>query len=109
MILWLRKHPTSTAFNQLQQACRKRVTYRHTQKQVSDTTVNRDLEGLRHILYWAVDEGFLATNPLSRMPLVRERRIPRRVMSVAEEGRLLQAAAPHLRAIIIAAFDAGMR
>jgi integrase len=43
------------------------------------------------------------------MPLVRERRIPRRVMSVAEEGRLLQAAAPHLRAIISTALDAGMR
>jgi integrase len=84
-------------------------TDRHAHKQVSDTTINRDLEALRHILYWAVDEGLLAANPLSRMPLVRERRIPRRVMSVAEEGRLLQAAAPHLRSIIIAALDAGMR
>jgi integrase len=82
---------------------------RHAQKQISETTVNRDLEALRHLLYWAVDEGLLAANPLSRMPLVRERRIPRRVMSVAEEGQLLQAAAPHLRAIIIAALDAGMR
>jgi integrase len=82
---------------------------RHAAKQVSDTTVNRDLEALRHLLYWAVDEGLLAANPLSRMPLVRERRIPRRVISVAEEERLLQAAAPHLRSIIIAALDAGMR
>ncbi|MDD1770408.1 MAG: site-specific integrase [Methanomassiliicoccales archaeon] len=82
---------------------------RHAHKQVSDTTVNRDLEALRHLLYWAMDEGLLVANPLSRMPLVRERRIPRRVMSVAEEGRLLQAAAPHLRTIIIAALDAGMR
>ena len=82
---------------------------RHAQKQVSDTTVNRDLEALRHLLYWAVDEGLLAANPLSRMPLVRERRIPRRVMSVADEGKLLPAAAPHLRSIIIAALDAGMR
>ncbi len=82
---------------------------RHAHKQISETTVNRDLEALRHLLYWAVDEGLLAVNPLARMPLVRERRIPRRVMSVAEEGRLLEAAAPHLRPIIIAALDAGMR
>jgi integrase len=82
---------------------------RHAEKQVSDSTVNRDLEALRHLLYLAVDEGLLAANPLSRMPLVRERRIPRRVISVAEEERLLQAAAPHLRPIIIAALDAGMR
>jgi len=82
---------------------------RHAHKQISETTVNRDLEALRHLLYWAVDEGLLAVNPLARMPLVRERRIPRRVMSVAEEARLLEAAAPHLRPIIIAALDAGMR
>ncbi len=83
--------------------------HRHAQKQVSDTTVNRDLEALRHLLYWAVDEGFLTANPLSRMPLVRERRKPRIVMNVAEEERLLAAAAPHLRSIIIAALDTGMR
>jgi len=84
-------------------------TYRHAQKQVSDTTVNRDLEVLRHFLYWAVDEGFLTGNPLGRMPLVRERRKPRMVMSVGEEAKLLKAAAPHLRSIIIAALDTGMR
>lgn len=83
--------------------------HRHAQKQVSDTTVNRDLEALRHFLYWGVDEGLLAANPLSRMPLVRERRNPRMVMSVAEEAKLLRAAMPHLRAIIIAALDTGMR
>jgi integrase len=83
--------------------------HRHAQKQVSETTVNRDLEVLRHVLYWAVDEGFLAVNPIARMPLVRERRIPRMVMSLAEEGKLLAAASPHLRTIIIAAVDTGMR
>ena len=82
---------------------------RHARKKVSDTTVNRDLEALRHMLYWALDEGLLAVNPLSRMPLVRERRKPRMVMNVAEEARLLAAASPHLRSIIIAALDSGMR
>jgi len=43
------------------------------------------------------------------MPLVRERRTPRMVMSVAEEVHLLGAAAPHLRNLVIAAFDTGMR
>jgi integrase len=68
---------------------------RHAEKQISDTTVNRDLEALRHLLYWAMDEGLLAANPLSRMPLVRERRKPRMVMSIAEETKLLAAASPH--------------
>lgn len=82
---------------------------RHAEKQLSAATVNRDLEALRHILFWAVDEGFLAVNPLSRLPMVRVRRKPRFVMTVAEEEKLLAAAAPHLYRIIIAALDTGMR
>lgn len=82
---------------------------RHALKQVSDTTINRDLECLRHLLYWAVDEGILAANPLARMPLVPERRKPRIIMTLAEERQLLQAAAPHLRIIIITALHTGMR
>ncbi|MFY9561298.1 MAG: site-specific integrase [Terriglobales bacterium] len=84
-------------------------TRRHAEKRVSDTTVNRDLEALRHILFWAVDEGLLASNPLSRVRMVRERRKPRLMVSLEEETALLSTAAPHLRSIIIAALDTGMR
>jgi integrase len=84
--------------------------YRHEgNKNLSETTVNRDLEVLRHLLFWAADEGYLATNPLSRMPMVRERRKPRPVMTLAEEPLLLQNSAPHLQALVIAALDTGMR
>jgi integrase len=82
---------------------------RHREKQLTDTTVNRDLECARSILFWAVDEGLLLTNPLSRMRLERERKRKRPVLSLAEENLLLAAAAPHLRSLIIAALDAGMR
>jgi len=82
---------------------------RHREKAVTDTTINRDLEALRHILFWAVDEGFLAANPLSRMRLVPERRKPRSVLALEEETQLLAAAAPHLRPIIVTALDTGMR
>ncbi|MHB8217063.1 MAG: tyrosine-type recombinase/integrase [Candidatus Sulfotelmatobacter sp.] len=84
-------------------------TERAKEKRLSETTLNRDVEVLRHLLYWAVDEGFLTTNPVARIRLVRVPRKPRPVMSVAEEAMLLGAAAPHLRAIIIAALDTGMR
>ena len=91
----------------------QRVTIGHTvtnkRRSLSETTVNRDLEVLRHLLFWAVDEGYLATNSLSRMPMVRERRKPRPVMSPDEERRLLSQAAPHLRGLVIAALDTGMR
>lgn len=82
---------------------------RHAAKTVTDTTINRDLEALRHILFWAVDGGLLFANPLKGMHLTPERRKPRSVMTVAEEEELLTAAAPHLRLIIIAALDTGMR
>jgi integrase len=84
--------------------------HRHqTKKNLSDTTINRDLEALRHMLFWAVDEGILLSNPLSRALMVRERRKPRLMLTVAEEDQLLAAAAPHLQSIIIAALDSGMR
>jgi hypothetical protein len=43
------------------------------------------------------------------MPMVSERRKPRAVMTLAEEQLLLANAAPHLRVIIIAALQTGMR
>jgi integrase len=82
---------------------------RHAEKRITDTTVNRDLEALRRMLFWAVDEGLLVANPLSRVRMTRERKKPRFVVSLAEEEQLLAAAAPHLRPIIIAALDTGMR
>jgi len=83
--------------------------HRHSQKRLTETTVNRDLEALRSMLFWAVDEGLISSNPLSRVRMIRERKKPRFVISVAEEDMLLQSAAPHLRPIIITALDTGMR
>jgi len=83
--------------------------HRHREKTVTDTTINRDLEALRHMLFWAVDEGLLAANPLNRLRLVPERRKPRAVLGLEEETQLLAAAAPHLRPIIVTALDTGMR
>jgi integrase len=71
--------------------------------------VNRDIECLRHLLYWAVDEGLIATNPLARIRLERERRKKKPVLSYEEETALLCHAPGHLRDIIIVALDTGMR
>lgn len=82
---------------------------RHREKTVSDATINRDLSVLRHILYWAVDSSILPSNPLTRLRLARERRVRRPVMSVEDEIKLLSVAPIHLKRIIIAALDTGMR
>ena len=83
--------------------------YRKSTHSVSDATVNRDLSVLRHILYWAVDEQLLSSNPLARLRMERERRIKRPVMSLQEEVKLLAVAPDHLSRIIVAALDTGMR
>lgn len=90
-------------------AVREYRSRRHKEKQLTETTLNRDIEVLRHLLYWAMDEGFLTSNPLARIRLPRQRRKPRPILSLAEEVKLLNAAAPHLRNLIIAALDSGMR
>ncbi len=51
----------------------------------------------------------LTANPLNRLRLVPERRKPRTILGSAEEEPVLDAAAPHLRSIIVAALDTGMR
>jgi integrase len=76
---------------------------------LTETTINRDLEVLRHLLFWAVDEGILAANPLARLRMARARKQKRLILSWEDEQRLIAAAAPHLRRMIVAAVDTGMR
>lgn len=83
--------------------------HRHSQKKLTETTVNRDVECLRHILYWAVDQGILPANPLARLRLEKPRRKKRPVMSVADELKIIKSSAAHLRKIVICALDTGMR
>ncbi len=78
-------------------------------KPLSETTINRDIEVVRHLLFWAADEGFIPANPLARVRMARERRGRRPVMTVADEAKLLAASADHLRPIVAAALDSGMR
>jgi integrase len=90
-------------------AAREYREARHRRKAIRDATINRDVAVLRHLMYWAVDEGLLATNPLARLRLAPERRTPRPVITIAEEDSLLASAPPHLRELIVAAVDTGMR
>jgi integrase len=82
---------------------------RHRAKTLRDATINREVAVLRHLLYWATDEGYLGVNPLTRLRLVPERRSPRPVLTVVEEDVLLTHAPPHLYELIVLALDTGMR
>ena len=78
-------------------------------KPLSETTVNRDIEVIRHLLFWAADEGFLAANPISRVRMVRERGKRRPVLPVADELKLLGTCSDHLKRIVITGIDTGLR
>jgi integrase len=82
---------------------------RHRAKRMCDATINRDVAVLRHLLYWAVDEGYLGANPLTRVRLAPERRTPRPVLTRSEEMKLLEKSPLHLRELIILALDTGLR
>jgi len=86
-----------------------RAARRRQNPAIKDATINRDLSVLRHILYWSFDEQLIASNPLARMKMARERRTRRQVLSVEEEQHLLLAAKGHLLKMIIFALDTGMR
>jgi integrase len=89
------------------------LEYRNSRKRekemLKDATVNRDISVLRRIIYWAKDEGLIRESPLGRITMVRERRTKKPVMSVAHETAILTVAKPHLRELVIAGLDTGMR
>jgi integrase len=82
---------------------------RHAERKLTEATLNRDIAVLRHILYWSVDERLILANPLQRLKMARERRVRKPVLSLQEEDLILKAAPEHLRRMIIAAVDTGMR
>lgn len=109
-------------FGQIRQFRAERfATPTQHRKQRSVRRVNAELSTLRHVLYVAVDEGWISTNPMAairggrtRDPLIRpsEENHRTRVLTRDEELRLLAACTgkrAHLRSILIVALDTGMR
>ena len=77
--------------------------------------INRYLARLRHVFSWAIEEGYVETTPFKRgektiIKLNTAAETPRdRRLLPGEERKLLDAAEPHLQALIIAALDSGCR
>jgi len=90
-------------------AIRKYRQERNREKTLTAATVNRDLSVLRRVLYWGVEEGYLASNPVGRLRMERERRTKRPVLSLREEQLLLAASPAHLQRIVLCALHTGMR
>jgi hypothetical protein len=80
----------------------------------ANTTINRTIELLRHILNWAVGREYLDHTPFRRgnqtlIKNLREDNKRRRRLAADEETRILSHATVHLRSAIIVALDTGVR
>jgi len=86
-----------------------RVARQKANPKLKDSTLNRDIAVIRRILYWAQEQGRIAQNPLARVGMVRERRTKKPIITIEHEQKLLEVAKPHLRDMIVAALDTGLR
>lgn len=77
--------------------------------EVSDSTTNRELACLKTIFSKAIDWGKVETSPAARVKKFREPASRERILTPDEGYRLLEAACPHLRPVIIVALGTGMR
>ena len=83
-------------------------------QRLSTVTVNHDLRLLRKMFNWGIRKGYLERTPfkIGTEPAIRlEREIPRnrRFEGDDDEQKLLAAANPHLRAVIVAMLDTACR
>lgn len=87
--------------------------YRKVRKEndpdLKDSTLNRDIAVLRRVCNWALDRELILVNPLTRVPMVRERRVKKPTVSLPHEDLILHHAKAHLKELVIAALDTGMR
>ena len=84
--------------------------YKHRREQkVSGPTINRELAKLSHIFTVAIEWKHANTNPTKGVEKYREHDPVERLLTADEEARLLAAASPQTRAILVIALNTGMR
>jgi integrase len=82
----------------------------HRRKEVSGSTVNRELALLKRMFNLAIDwELFRDINPVRKVKFFRELNTGARVLSAEEEERLLRNAAPYLQDLIRFDLNTGLR
>ncbi len=72
-------------------------------------TVNNDHIVLKHCLNVAIRRGLLQANPASRVPLPDPQNTRDRVLTEEEWSKLYQVAKPHLRPVLLTAYQLGQR
>jgi len=76
----------------------------------SKATVNRYLALMKRMYNLAIDEGLASENPVKKVKFYSEAdRVKERILTDAEEKRLMSFAEPHLKPILVVALNTGMR
>lgn len=73
------------------------------------SSLNRDLALLKHLFSYAIREGWLEKNPVSRIKLEKENNARDRILDPEEFTWLQAHSAPHLQAINLVVYQTGMR
>jgi integrase len=82
----------------------------HRRKEVSGSTVNRELALLKRMFNLAIDwELFLGSNPVKKVKFFQEINTGFRTLTGEEEKRLLTTATPYIQDIIVFALNTGLR
>ncbi len=76
---------------------------------VKPNTVNRELSVLKRAFSLAIDWNMAEENPVRKVKFFRQPEPKERILSEEEEERLIYASSEHLKPIIIAALNTGMR
>ncbi len=76
---------------------------------VSPATVNRELACLKTLFVKAVEWGKADADPARKIKKLRESKPRERILTVEEMKRLLDAASPEIRPVLIIALNTGMR
>ena len=88
---------------------RRRKEHTRYKRPPAPATLDREVELLKRLVSYGVSAGVLDSNPLSGVRLLRQPNTRLAVIGEDEFGKLVAAADPPLRPILLVAFDTGMR
>jgi len=88
---------------------KKNMAQDQPEKRVSPATTNRELALIKTMMTKAVEWGRLESSPAVRTRKLKEPPPRERVLTEAEAGRLVGAAAPHLKTLLVLLLGTGMR
>jgi integrase len=82
---------------------------RQGKHEISNATINRDMQFLSLVLTHAANEGVIAENPIRHMKMLKEPRAPRRWLAKPEAATLIRKADPDFRVFLLIALYTGCR